>query len=320
MGIEAVFFAVALLAVAVSRGSYKKLLSTKIVHWWTLIPVLVGHLLISFAPIDKAQYDTIGLGLLLMTYIFLFGFCVANLDLKGMWIVLVGIACNAMVIGLNKGMPVTNSGGYVAKETIKHQPATSSDLLPWLSDIIPINFASIAISIGDIIFGVGLIVVCVFASRKEKVSTELELNTDEMIETDFEVAVIELAGEEADEVQDEIIVLSDEIQDAQVVLEDETVDVVEAEVAEVAEVDEPEVAEVAEVIEPARVEAPTVMMTSSRGPGGRKSSEARTAKAEKLAHKRKHKKWQKTHGLAALPSKEELGFDEASMEIVEVAK
>jgi hypothetical protein len=47
-------------------------------------------------------------------------------------------------------------------------------LITWLGDIIPLNFASIAISVGDIIFAAGLISVCYFASRRtvEKMDSE----------------------------------------------------------------------------------------------------------------------------------------------------
>lgn len=303
MGIESALLAIALLSVAVTRGSYRKLMSTKLNHWWTLAVVLVGHLVILFAPISKSLYDSVGLAILLGTYVFLFGFCAANLNIRGMWIVLTGSAMNAVVIGLNKGMPVSNSGGFVVKESIKHQASSSADLLPWLTDVIPLNFASIAISVGDIIFGIGLIVVCIGASRKEK-PVELP-NTSEMIETDFELDLSEESGD-IEEVEKHAIAVSS---------------------SGVIDLDEYELIVEPEVIEPAVSaadeqprNAPAPMMRSSQGPGRPKSDEARTAKAEKIKERRRHKKWQKTHGLAALPSKEELGYDEESMEIVDIAK
>lgn len=220
MGIELLFLGVALALVGITRGSYKKLFSRKVNHWWALIPVLIGLIIIEFAPIKESQYDTIGISILLGTYVFLYGFLWANLNLKGMWIVLVGLTSNAMVIALNLGMPVTTSGDYKVVESIKHQPETSSDLLGFLGDIIPINFASIAISIGDIIFAFGICAVFIIASRKEVQHKEPEIEID---------------------IREEPVL------------------------------------------------------------------------------SRKARKWRKKHGLNALPSKEELGFNEESMEVVEVA-
>ena len=168
MGIELVLLVFALGFVGITNGSYKKLFATKLNHWWALIPVLIGHLVIEFAPVNTNQFNSVGISVLLLTYVFLFGFLFANLNLRAMWISLIGLSSNALVIALNLGMPVTNSGGYKAAESIKHQPAKSSDLLGFLGDVIPINFVSIAISIGDIIFALGIFAVFYFASRKEK--------------------------------------------------------------------------------------------------------------------------------------------------------
>jgi hypothetical protein len=45
----------------------------------------------------------------------------------------------------------------------------------------------------------------------------------------------------------------------------------------------------------------------------------RMTKSQQKPIKKKNRKWSRTHGLAALPSKEELGYDETSMEIVDAA-
>ena len=260
MGIEAILLIFALAFVGITRGSYKNLFAIKMNHWWALVPVLIGHLAIEFVPIKQNQFDSVGISILLTTYVFLFGFLWANLNLKAMWIALLGASSNALVIALNLGMPVTNSGGYSAVETIKHQPATSSDLLSFLGDIIPLNFASIAISVGDIIFAAGLISVCYFASRRtvEKMDSE---GSDGKIQIEQIIDLTE--GEEP---------------------------------------------------------LPVPTLQSSKGPVAKRPNEQRAEKLEKMAQSRKHKRWQKKHGYASLPSKEELGFDDQSMEIVDIAK
>lgn len=300
MGIEVIFLGIALASVLLTGGSYKQLLATRFVHLWTLVVAVAGQLILAFAPIPESQFDTTGLAVLLGTYVLLFGFCVANLNIKGMWIVLVGLASNALVIGLNKGMPVTTSGGYSVNESIKHQEETSADLLPWLGDIFPINALSIAVSIGDIIVGCGLVTVCFFASRKPKSAEDEIVGRQEMVETDFEI--VDVA--EISEVASARSMYGDELDVVVDLTRDINDDVVEIEMVEPA----------------AETKMAPVLVASSRGPGSRKSDEQRVAKAEKAKHNRRHKKWQKTHGLAALPSKEDLGYDEESMEIVDIAQ
>ncbi len=290
MGIELVLLLVALAFVGITRGSYKSLFKTKINHAWALFPVLVGHLVIEFAPIKEKQFDSVGIAILLGTYVFLIGFLCANLNLKGMWIALLGVCSNALVIALNLGMPVTNSGDYTVIESIKHQPSSSTDILGFLGDQLPINFLSIAVSIGDIVFALGLITVCFFASRKS--------NTNDIDTTEEQIAIITQSSPV----------------DTQIVL-----DITEPATMETAvSIDQKAQSELKPAPAPAPVQTP--MLQSSQRPGLRKSDEKRIAKAEKRAQSRKHKKWQQKHGLAGLPSKEELGYDENSMEIVEVAK
>ena len=101
MGIEAILLIFALAFVGITRGSYKNLFAIKMNHWWALVPVLIGHLAIEFVPIKQNQFDSVGISILLTTYVFLFGFLWANLNLKAMWIALLGASSNALVIALN---------------------------------------------------------------------------------------------------------------------------------------------------------------------------------------------------------------------------
>lgn len=315
MGIELIFVAIALGIVVITRGSFKQLFKTRLSHWWTLIFVVAGNLVVDYAPIPKSQYNTVGLAVLLFTYVMLFGFCCANLNLRGMWIVLVGLASNAFVIGLNRGMPVKSSNGYVAVESVSHQARASTDLLPWLSDVITFKNSSVAISVGDIIFGVGIIAVCFFASRKPAPTTAL--------------APVENAGLDSD------IILEIDAVMANKLLEDDHVNVF-IDLTEVRDLEADkefmphEISVVEAVILSDDVilsetkdlspESDKAMLRSSQRPGGSKSDPARMDKAERLSKRRARKRWSRTHGMQALPSKESLGFDKASMEIVESAK
>jgi hypothetical protein len=112
------------------------------------------------------------------SYAFLLAFCFVNLRISMMWVIGVGIALNALVIGLNQGMPtrdheVTTRSGRTIKEpierTAKHRPESGNDLLPFLGDRLQVP-APIdeVISIGDVVIGLGIILVCYQGSRARR--------------------------------------------------------------------------------------------------------------------------------------------------------
>lgn len=309
MGIELIIVGLGLVAVLITNGSYKKLFTTKFNHSWALLIVAAGHLAVLFAPIEKSQYDTVGLGILLGSYVFLFGFCLANLDKFGMIFVMAGTICNALVIGLNKGMPVTTSGGFEVKESIKHQVAQSGDLLPWLGDILPINAISIAISVGDIFFALGILCVFVACSRKgKKVKSEAE----QLDSADRQNAVEIMA--EMQDVSSAIGHTTDEV--PVVVVEDHhgtTATMVDERNDETVMIDLTHEEQVA-MLEPTAREMPA--QVEANEPKAKKKYKG----TKPIKNKRTSRRWQRTHGLNALPSKEELGYDDGSMEIVDAAE
>jgi|GEM_PF-1679367 len=316
MGIELVIIAFALIAVLITNGSLKKLFTTHFSHVWALVFVLAGHLAILFAPIPESQNDTVGLGILLGTYVFLFGFCIANLDKFGMYFVLAGSICNALVIGLNKGMPVTTSGGFEVEETIKHQAATNNDLLPWLGDILPINAVSVAISVGDILIALGILSICVVSSRKDKkqdvtsseasvIPSEAETGVKESNE-EIESALDEITssiGTNTDEVP--IVMIEDHHSSTTTIVDEEEEDDVVIDLTH-----EEQVAMLEESYSSSDDEGIQEMPKKMKAYKGTK----------RTSSPRSSRRWRKTHGLNALPSKEELGYDDTSMEIVEAAE
>ena len=107
-----------------------------------------------------------------------------NLVLRGMGIVFIGIACNALVITLNQGMPFKVPAEWQDKPwtqpTVKHHPQQPDDKLRFLSDIIVLKgpFESV-VSFGDLILAVGLCDVAYNASRKPKRRTPKRQVEDE---------------------------------------------------------------------------------------------------------------------------------------------
>jgi hypothetical protein len=156
-----------------TRGSYGRALGVR----WRFVSVLVAGLAIQivleYATIPRDHWHDVGFGLLVASYVLILAFAARNLVLRGMGIVLIGIACNALVITLNQGMPVKIPADWQTKSwaqpTVKHHPQQPDDKLRFLSDIIVLRrpFQSV-MSFGDLILAVGICDVAYNASRKPK--------------------------------------------------------------------------------------------------------------------------------------------------------
>lgn len=102
--------------------------------------------------------------LLVVSYILLLVFCAANLRLRGLAVVAVGIALNGAVITLNGGMPIRAPAAAV-EATTKHHAERPSDRLTFLGDIILVPALRQSLSFGDLIMLVGLVDVLFHCSR-----------------------------------------------------------------------------------------------------------------------------------------------------------
>jgi hypothetical protein len=165
--------AIALALPLLTGGSYTRLVMTDW-RWTPLLFVGLGlQLALEFLPIPESRWDDVGYGFLVLSYVLIIAFCARNLLLRGMVIVLVGVACNAAVIVVNNGMPVDVPEDWEGKtwveETVKHHPQGDDDRLLFLSDIIVLRAPfDTVISFGDLILAVGLCDVTYHASRKRK--------------------------------------------------------------------------------------------------------------------------------------------------------
>jgi hypothetical protein len=166
---------VALVVVLVTRGSFSQLFRLPIQSIWMVLVALAIQILLAFVDIPANRLDDLGFGLVMASYAFLLAFCFVNLRISMMWVIGAGIALNALVIGLNQGMPtrdneVTTRSGRTIEEpierTAKHRPESGDDLLPFLGDRLQVP-APIdeVISIGDVVIGAGIILVCYQGSR-----------------------------------------------------------------------------------------------------------------------------------------------------------
>ena len=161
---------IALLVPLFTHGSYKRLLGTKI-HWGWLLAVGLGiQIALEYASPPRHYWHSVGFGLLVASYVLVLAFCARNLVLRGMSIVLIGVACNALVIVLNQGMPVkfppASRNKPWALPTVKHHPQQPGERLLILSDIIDVKHPfDTVMSYGDLILAVGLCDLSYNASR-----------------------------------------------------------------------------------------------------------------------------------------------------------
>jgi hypothetical protein len=105
--------------------------------------------------------------------VLILGFAARNYVLRGMGIVIIGVACNALVIVLNQGMPVKIPVAWQnqtwTQPTVKHHPQQPDDKLRFLSDIIVLEHPyDTVLSFGDLILAVGLCDLAFNASRRPK--------------------------------------------------------------------------------------------------------------------------------------------------------
>ena len=111
--------------------------------------------------------------LVLLSFACLFAFAVANLGVTGFWMIALGLFLNALVIGVNHGMPIGRSalahtGNNASVYVSLHHVQRSSDRLLILGDVVPISPIGEIVTFGDLILAVGLVDVIVHLMRPSK--------------------------------------------------------------------------------------------------------------------------------------------------------
>lgn len=186
MKLMAVCMAV-ILAVGYLRGGRLQNVANLQLRWPAL--ALIG-LALQFVT---GPGDTVPLACLYLSFVLLIVFAVANIRVVGFPVILAGVLCNLLVIGVNGGMPVSGHALEVSDQGQflgdlennpypKHHLATADDLLRFLGDVIPVPTpVAQAISLGDILTygGVGMVVVgamrAVPARRDDSVGADEEV-------------------------------------------------------------------------------------------------------------------------------------------------
>ncbi len=155
-------------------GRLSGLRNVRLRHEGVLLALLVLQLTLPAFRIS-GPWTRIAFHVWLATFPILITIAVANRAQPGMWFVGTGLACNAVVVALNGGMPVDSvaAGASVAVPVgdFVHVPATPQTWLPLLADALRVPGVpgwGYVISIGDVLLAVG---VAVFIAKSMAIRT-----------------------------------------------------------------------------------------------------------------------------------------------------
>jgi len=169
-------FAVIVVVLA-TRGSFSQLIALRVRGFWLLGLGLAIQAALEFVHLPKSEIETLGYGILMSSYACVLAFCLANVSRPGFGVIAIGVAMNALVIGLNQGMPTKPIGSDAhgnriykpVVQTVKHRQTTGDDLLQILGDRILLpKPANSLISFGDLVIAVGICETAYFASRANR--------------------------------------------------------------------------------------------------------------------------------------------------------
>jgi len=157
----------------IGGGSFRNLGEHRLAAW----PLLPAGVVLQVA--SNFPKGAVALVLLLASYAALAAFAAANIKVFGMAVVVVGLACNLLVIAVNHGMPVQRKAviqaGIASDDAdlqhihlmAKHHYQRPSDRLMPLADVIPVSPLREVLSIGDVVMSVGIAMVVASLLRKE---------------------------------------------------------------------------------------------------------------------------------------------------------
>jgi hypothetical protein len=129
-------------------------------------PLLVAGAVLQVVPAS---------GTLLLSYLCLLAFALANSRVVGMGVLTVGLALNALVVSINGGMPVRRAAldaaqlarpGEAVVYSGKRHLERPGDHLTFLGDIVPVPALREVLSFGDLVMAVGLATALAWLVRR----------------------------------------------------------------------------------------------------------------------------------------------------------
>jgi len=167
--VYAIALGAAFAVVVLTKGSFHQLGELNFRRLWMLFVGLAIQVALEFVSIPRARYDDAGLALLLVSYALILGFGVSNIGMRGVGVITIGIAMNALVIALNQGMPTRVPQHFHIETSVKHHRQTSDDILtPFADEIVLRSPFYASVSVGDLIVAGGLVELFYFGSRPRR--------------------------------------------------------------------------------------------------------------------------------------------------------
>ena len=153
-------------ALALVLGGRFRYLAGRSLRLWFLLPV---GLLLPVAAIES-RGSTWPFVLVLLSFGCLFLFAVVNLGVTGFWLIALGLFLNALVVGVNHGMPVghkalAHAGPQADVYAALHHSQRPSDRLLILGDVVPVSPLGQIVTFGDLVLAVGVVDVIVHLMR-----------------------------------------------------------------------------------------------------------------------------------------------------------
>jgi hypothetical protein len=151
-------------------------------RWWWLALIGLGLQLVPSASAPAGQVNWLASALLALSYLLLFIFLAINIRVAGVPLLALGIALNALAIGVNGGMPVSDAALRSAYSTPqkyedtriqlleqgapKHHLADADTRLRPITDIIGVGPpVAVVYSVGDLVAMAGIVWLLAAATR-----------------------------------------------------------------------------------------------------------------------------------------------------------
>lgn len=132
------------------------------------LPLLTAGAALQALTVAVDVEGGLGMAAIAASYALLLAFAVRNVHLVGMPVVLVGLVLNALVIGVNGGMPVRGEAILAVDDDLtaddlhelefgtKRHLEDDGDELTFLGDIVPVPLLGQVLSFGDLIMSAGM--------------------------------------------------------------------------------------------------------------------------------------------------------------------
>lgn len=129
-------------------------------HW---LGVLLAGAVCEFVG-SRWGSGSVGLPVLVAGYVLLVGFAVRNVAHPGLVLIAVGLLANALVIGLDHGMPVRDLPPGTT-DGVRHHGVRPGDRLTGLADVVRLSPLGETVSGGDVVLAVGVATAVASALR-----------------------------------------------------------------------------------------------------------------------------------------------------------